>query len=90
MCGDFGFKGSPFTADEFERPNQVQLGRAPNRIDILTLISGVSTDDLWKRKVKRKIDGLDVFFISKEDLIKNKESIGRLQDLADVEILKRR
>ena len=91
VCGEFGFSGPPFVAAEFLKSGQTfQMGRPPNRIDILTAISGVSTDEAWEHKVAGVLSGHEVFYISKEDLIKNKKSTGRLKDLADVDILSRR
>src|SRR5580658_7954507 len=44
---EFGFGDVGITAPDFERPNHVvQLGVAPNRIDLLTGISGVSFEKL--------------------------------------------
>lgn len=91
VCNEFGFRGGPFMASEFLKPNQTfQLGRPPNRIDILTSISGVSTDQAWEHKVSGMLSGQEVYFISKADLIQNKRSTGRTKDLVDVETLLRR
>jgi hypothetical protein len=91
VCCDFGFAGPPFIASEFLKPGQIfQLGRVPNRIDILTAITGVSTEDAWTRKVSGKLSHFDVYYISKEDLLVNKRSTGRVKDLADADILLRR
>lgn len=90
-CRDFGFAGYPFVADEFLVPGQVfQLGRSPNRIDIMTGISGVPTEEAWEGKVGGRLGEFAVFFLSKEHLIKNKSLTGRTKDLADVELLSRR
>ena len=62
----------------------VQLGRPPNRIDLLTSIDGVEFPDAWRRKVDGKLDDIPVSFISKEDLLVNKRATGRPQDLADI------
>jgi len=65
-----------------------QIGVAPRRIDIITSIDGVDFEQAWQRRVDVEIDGLSVPFISKPDLIKNKESTGRDKDLLDVKYLK--
>lgn len=65
----------------------VQLGREPIRIDLLTGLDGVSFSDCKERVVFVDIDGMNVPFISCEDLLRNKRSSGRSQDLADVEAL---
>ena len=41
----------------------MQLGRPPNRIDLLTLISGVDFDAAWIGSVAGELDGLPVRFI---------------------------
>lgn len=65
-----------------------QIGVAPRRIDIITSIDGVEFDQAWKHRVEIDIDGLNVPFISKPDLIKNKESTGREKDVLDAKILR--
>ena len=41
---EFGFAGTSFAEWDFGEPDQIiQLGRVPNRIDLLTGISGVSS-----------------------------------------------
>ena len=61
-----------------------QLGRSPNRIDLLTAIDGVAFDEAWSSHVSSVIDGLSVPMLSKELLIKNKRASGRPKDLEDV------
>jgi len=65
----------------------VQLGRAPNRIDLLTSISGVTTDEAFATKVSAILNGIPVFILGKDALIRNKRAVGRPQDLADLETL---
>lgn len=77
-----------FKASDFSQPDQIiQLGRVPNRIDLLTGITGVSTDRAFEEKVRAEIEGLPVFVLSKELLIQNKRAVGRPQDIADLETL---
>ena len=69
-------------------PHQViQLGRAPNRIDLLTSIDGVTTDEALATRIEAALDGIPVFILSKDALIENKRAVGRPQDLADIEAL---
>jgi hypothetical protein len=84
---DFGFRRD-LSAQDFETPGRIiQLGRPPNRIDLLTAISGVDFDEAWASRVQSKMDGLAVAFIGKDALLKNKHASGRTKDLADVEQL---
>jgi Nucleotidyl transferase of unknown function (DUF2204) len=85
---EFGFTDSQINASDFTEPDQViQLGRAPNRIDLLTSITGVTISDAFSSKVSGDVDGLPVIFLSKELLIANKRAVGRPQDLADLDAL---
>jgi hypothetical protein len=84
----FGFGALDLSADDFLIENQVvQLGREPIRIDLLTGLDGVSFSDCRGRAITVDVDGLQVPFISRDDLLKNKRSSGRPQDLADVDAL---
>lgn len=81
---DFGFP--EFKPDDFRKPETIiQLGRAPNRIDLLTSVTVVSFEEAWKTKIQTNLDGLPVWVISKELLVRNKLATGRPQDLADME-----
>jgi predicted nucleotidyltransferase len=85
---EFGFGSIGITAETFTHPDRViQLGRPPNRVDLLTNIYGVSFDDVWSTRVEADFDGLKVFMIGRDALVKNKRATGRAQDIADVEKL---
>lgn len=43
----------------------------------------------WETRVSGKLDGLPVFFIGKDALLKNKESTGRSKDKIDADQLRR-
>ena len=86
--GDFGFSGLGLSESDFREPEMViQLGRAPNRIDLLTSVVAVSFEEAWKTRIEASLDGLPVSVISKELLVQNKLAAGRPQDLADAAIL---
>ena len=90
VLDEFGFAGLGVSASDFTTPEQIiQLGRAPNRIDLLTSISGVSTDEAFATKVAGELDNVPVSFLSKTLLIANKRAVGRPQDLADLSELER-
>lgn len=61
-----------------------QIGVAPNRIDILTSIDGVTFEDAWPARRVMRIDGVEVSVLARHHLIRNKKATGRPQDLADV------
>ena len=61
-----------------------QIGIAPVRIDILTGITGVLFSEAWRKRVAGTFFGIPVHFISLEDLIANKQAVGRESDLRDL------
>ena len=69
--------------------NVFRIGMPPQRIDILTSITGVDFDDAWKNRVNETIDGLHVTVIGRNDLLKNKRATGRPKDLVDAQDLER-
>lgn len=86
----FGFGSLEITPADFQADDRViQLGRAPNRVDLLTRLYDIEFADAWKRRVAAMLDGAPVWIISREDLIRNKRATGRTQDLADAEFLER-
>ncbi len=88
---DFGFTETPLTAKDFLHADQViQLGRAPNRIDLLTGLSGVDAAAAFETRVTGNLDGLPVFLLAKKLLVENKRATGRPQDLADLAMLEDR
>jgi len=88
LLNEFGFADSGFKESDFTKPEQlIQLGHAPNRIDLLTSITGVTTDEALATKISAELDGISVFILSKEALIRNKRAVGRPQDLADLHAL---
>lgn len=90
LLGEFGFGELGIVAEDFLVPDQViQLGRAPNRIDLLTGISGVSWQQAWETRISANFDGLEIPVIGKDALEANKVATGRPQDLADVARLRK-
>jgi predicted nucleotidyltransferase len=88
LLNQFGFVDAGFKDSDFTEPEQlIQLGRAPNRIDLLTSITGVTTDEALATKVKAELDGIPVFILGKDALIRNKRAVGRPQDIADLTTL---
>jgi hypothetical protein len=84
----FGFVDLNLVKQDFTQGDQViQLGVSPNRIDLMTFLSGVTFEEAWAAREYGNLDGLNVPFISKKMLKQNKVASGRLQDLADAEHL---
>jgi len=81
----FGFQNLSLTESDFSKEDSIiQLGYPPFRIDILTSIDGVAFDQAWEKKIVVELNGMNVPFIGRDDLITNKKAAGRPQDIADV------
>lgn len=85
---DFGFGSVGLTAADFMSPGRVvQLGYAPNRVDLLTAIDGVDFATAWQGRAAGRYGSAEVFYLGKSELIRNKTAAGRPQDLLDVSAL---
>ena len=65
-----------------------QIGVAPRRIDIITKIDGVDFKKAYPDKQEIEIEDIKIPFLSKEDLIRNKESTSHEKDKLDVKYLR--
>uniref|UniRef100_Q029N6 Nucleotidyltransferase family protein n=1 Tax=Solibacter usitatus (strain Ellin6076) TaxID=234267 RepID=Q029N6_SOLUE len=87
----FGFGKLGIEATDLCSPGMVvQLGVKPNRIDLLTAISGVSFDEAWATRSDATLDGISAHFIGRAELLRNKEQTGRAKDLGDADELRKR
>ncbi len=87
---EFGFGDLPGFEESFLAPERIlQFGVPPNRIDILTEISGVTFEEAWAERVWGELGGVRLPIISRACLIRNKSAAGRSQDVADVKALTR-
>lgn len=86
----FGAPLQDLSAADLSRAGTVfQIGVAPIRIDVLTSIDGITFDEAWPERLVAKFADLGVPVLSVAHLAKNKRTVGRMQDLADVEWLER-
>jgi hypothetical protein len=86
----FGFGELDISLTDLTTPGKViQLGYEPNRIDLMTSITGVRFEDAWETRVAGELDGLPVFYIGRAALLQNKESTGRSKDKIDADQLRR-
>lgn len=85
---EFGFGDVGISKSDLLTPERIlQLGYPPHRIDIITTPPGVSFSQCYDRRSVGSVDGVEILFINREDLIANKVAAGRPQDLADVDHL---
>jgi len=88
---EFGFGSLGLTVEDFQAQDLiVQLGVEPNRVDLITQISGVSFAEAWTARELGDLDGISVSFLSLDLLSRNKEASGRDKDLVDLKAIRRR
>ena len=84
----FGAPLHDLTKDDLARPEIVfQIGVVPQRIYLLTSITGVTFDEAWDNRVVVRLADLDVPVLGRSELVRNKRAVGRTRDLADIEAL---
>ena len=78
------------TAQDFATAGTIyQIGLPPNRVDILTLVDGLQFAPCWDRRSRARFADVEVAYLSREDLIVNKRTVARPQDLEDARDLER-
>lgn len=84
----FGFGKDGVAKEYFEKEGTaLHLGIAPNRIDLLTNLKGISNSAVFKNIEKTSYENCTIKIISLTDLIKCKELSNRKKDQADAEEL---
>jgi hypothetical protein len=84
----FGFGTLGLTVDDFAPDRVTQLGFPPNRIDLVTSIDGVTFEEAWASRAAGKYGDIDVWYIGREALVRNKAAAARPQDLMDLATLR--
>ena len=85
---EFGFGSLDISNEDFLREDYVvQLGFPPNRIDILTGVSGLEFDVCYKAREEINYEGEVINFISLQHLKINKKQSGRDKDNLDLKNL---
>ena len=73
------------TVEDLARSDIVaQFGLPPNRIDVLTGVSGLTFEEAWGTRVEEVVEGVLVPVLGLEALVRNKKASGRDKDRADV------
>lgn len=71
----FGFQAATVPLEVLEKPDTVlSIGLEPVRIDLLNRIAGMPFDAARENRVRGRYGATDVWFIGKDDLIRNKRS----------------
>ena len=84
----FGFGVPSLVPEMFTAPDSlVRMGLPPDRIELMTTISGVEFGPCWERRDENVWQGVPVYVLSLADLKTNKRASGRPQDQADLDEL---
>lgn len=80
--------GSPELLD-YRNPTQVlQLGLAPNRIDLLVEVTGLNFDEAWPKRITAPYGSSNAYWINLEDLLTIKEAIEHPRHQEDARVLR--
>lgn len=75
---------------DFSEPEVLyQIGVPPNRIDIMTSVTGLEFETAWESRIMARFGDVLVPVLGLADIRKAKLAAGRLKDLADLEELGR-
>jgi hypothetical protein len=73
------------TESDFTNPDVVaQFGMPPNRIDILTSVTGLNFKEAWPNRIEDMLESIRVPILGRDDLLTNKLATGRDKDRSDV------
>ncbi len=85
----FGVPMAEIAVEDFSTAGIVfQIGIPPQRIDVMTSISGVDFDDAWPNRLVADLNGLRADIIGLDQLLQNKIATGRPKDIVDADILR--
>lgn len=82
---DLDVKKEDFLMEDFV----IEIGREPLKIQVITGIDGVTFEECYRGKVLVKEGDLEIPFIGREQLLKNKAASPRAKDKIDLEELRR-
>ena len=80
--------GSPFLLEPGDQEQILQMGVAPNRIDLLQRVEGVRFDTAWRKRVRDRYGTVQANWIDLDSLIRSKRGIDNPRHREDVRILR--
>ena len=80
--------GSPYVLDPSKPEEILQLGLAPDRIDLLRRIVGVRFETAWNKRLKGKYGNAGVNWVDLDSLIRIKSRIDNPRHKEDARILR--
>ena len=84
---DFGFEAPDISSRDILSGKVIQLGFPPVRIDLMTVLEGLTSQETWASRNRGMFGDQPVFYLGKDAFVKNKRALGRHKDLADLELL---
>lgn len=84
---DFGFETLDISSRDILSGKVIQLGFPPVRIDLMTVLEGLTRQETWESRNRGMFGDQPVFYVGRDAFVKNKRALGRHKDLADLELL---
>ncbi|MCB0632888.1 MAG: hypothetical protein R2824_29090 [Saprospiraceae bacterium] len=89
---DFGMPMFDLTAEKFLKTKHYDVytyGKPPVAIDLMTAVKGMDFDEAFAGATWHEFEDLSIRVIRYQDLLKAKQSTGRMRDLNDIEQLEK-
>ena len=80
--------GSPYTLNSENAKEILQLGVAPDRIDLLMNVTGATFETAWKKRIRGRYGEVKANWIDLDSLIRIKSRINHPRHQEDVRILR--
>jgi len=80
--------GSPFLLDREKRDEILQLGIAPNRIDLLLHVRGVRFSTAWKKRIEARYGKALANWVDLDSLIRIKSKVDTPRHQEDARVLR--
>ena len=85
----FGFPTAALTASDIAAGRKlIEMGVPPGQIHVMSLIDGVTWEEVWHTREAGPLGDRVVPFIGREAFLRNKKAAGRPKDLADIDALR--
>lgn len=84
----FGYDVSDISIQDLQK-KKVLIRQYITEVDIHPFVKGVSFGQVWKNRVRAKIDKVTANFASLDDLVRMKKAAGRPKDKEDLKILRK-
>ncbi|MDD5656873.1 MAG: hypothetical protein PHF00_06415 [Elusimicrobia bacterium] len=83
----FGFKCLGINQEDILSGKIIQMGYPPVRIDVITVLDGLTTEEIWDSRTGGPFGERKVYYLGRSAFIKNKRAAARKKDLIDLGVL---